>query len=119
LTFGTLTDDDPQGAGIARVLANPSQGNLAVALLARRPEALQELVTSLKRSLPQGAVIEAFPTDAASESSIKKTFEDIQSHESFKGLKANLAIYSVKHSSKKPFLTETYKVRQAIQSLHS
>ena len=48
----------------------------------------------------------AFPSDT-SKAAIEKAFEDIKAHESFAGLKAEIAIYSVKHSSKKPFLSET------------
>lgn len=51
-------------------------------------------------------MLEAFPTDT-SEASLKKAFQDIKLHSSFKGLKLKLAIYSIKHSSKKPFLEET------------
>ncbi|EKG16164.1 Short-chain dehydrogenase/reductase SDR [Macrophomina phaseolina MS6] len=95
------------GTGIARILSHPSHGNLAVALLARRPEPLQELTNSLRSSTP-GAVLEAFPTDTSPDS-LKKAFADIKRHPSFSGLKLRLAIYSVKHSSKKPFLEETYE----------
>lgn len=52
------------------------------------------------------AVLEAFPSDT-SKASLEKAFEDIKAHERFAGLKAEVAIYSVKHSSKKPFLEET------------
>ncbi|KAH7051006.1 oxidoreductase domain-containing protein [Macrophomina phaseolina] len=79
------------GTGIARILSHPSHGNLAGALLARRPEPLQELTNSLRSSTPGAA------------------FADIKRHPSFSGLKLRLAIYSVKHSSKKPFLEETYE----------
>jgi NAD(P)-dependent dehydrogenase (short-subunit alcohol dehydrogenase family) len=51
-------------------------------------------------------VLEAFPSDT-SKTSLEKAFADIKAHESFKGLKLKLAIYSIKHSSKKPFLEET------------
>jgi NAD(P)-dependent dehydrogenase (short-subunit alcohol dehydrogenase family) len=51
-------------------------------------------------------VLEAFPSDT-SKASIEKAFQDIKAHKSFSGLKAEVAIYSVKHSSKKPFLEET------------
>lgn len=51
-------------------------------------------------------MIEAFPTDT-SKTSLEKAFQDIRSHDSFKNLKLELAIYSIKHSSKKPFLEET------------
>ena len=51
-------------------------------------------------------MLEAFPSDT-SKASIEKAFHDIKSHASFSGLKAEVAIYSVKHSSKKPFLSET------------
>lgn len=88
------------------MLAHPNQGNMAIALLARRPEALNEIAQSLRSSAP-GAVVEAFPTDTSPDS-LHKAFSDIKQHKSFEGLKLNLAIYSVKHSSKKPFLEETY-----------
>ena len=51
-------------------------------------------------------MLEAFPSDT-SKASLEKVFADIKAHESFKGLKLKLAIYSIKHSSKKPFLEET------------
>lgn len=38
---------------------------------------------------------------------MEKAFQDIKAHASFQGLKLKLAIYSIKHSSKKPFLEET------------
>ncbi|KAF2848866.1 hypothetical protein T440DRAFT_149115 [Plenodomus tracheiphilus IPT5] len=94
-----------QGTGISRILSHPSYGNLAVALLARRPESLSSVITNIHTTNPN-AVLEAFPTDT-SEDSLTKTFQDIKSHESFAGLKLKLAIYSIKHSSKKPFLQET------------
>ena len=51
-------------------------------------------------------MLEAFPSDT-SKASLEKAFQDIKAHQSFKGLKLRLAIYSIKHSSKKPFLEET------------
>jgi len=95
------------GAGVARVLSNPALGNMAVALLARRPEPLNDLVTSLKEQQP-GAVLEAFPTDTSPDN-LRQAFAAIKAHDSFKGLKLNLAIFSIKNSSKKPFMTETYE----------
>lgn len=94
-----------QGTGIARILSSPTQGNLAVALLARRPENLETCISKVRSTNPD-AVLEAFPTDT-SKASLEKAFADIQAHENFKGLKLKLAIYSIKHSSKKPFLEET------------
>ena len=79
---------------------------MAVALLARRPESLAEIAQSLRSTAPN-AVIETFPTDTSPES-LKKAFSDIQQHKSFDTLKLRVAVYSVKHSSKKPFLEETY-----------
>lgn len=93
------------GTGIARILSSPSHGNLAVALLARRPENLQSVIATVRETSPD-AVLEAFPSDT-SKASLEKAFEDIKAHERFAGLKAEVAIYSVKHSSKKPFLEET------------
>ncbi|KAK5711234.1 hypothetical protein LTR15_012522 [Elasticomyces elasticus] len=95
------------GAGIARILASPSHGNLAVALLARRPEALQDLVKNLRSQAPD-SVIEAFPTDTSPDK-IRNTFAEIKAHQSFKDLKLRLAIYSIKNSSKKPFMQETFE----------
>ncbi|KAK5151522.1 hypothetical protein BJ546DRAFT_473499 [Cryomyces antarcticus] len=93
------------GAGIARILSHPSHGNLAVALLARRAEPLHELTASLRKSSPN-AVLEAFPCDTSA-ASLQKTFAAIREHAAFEGLKLHVAVYSVKHSSKKPFLDET------------
>jgi len=94
------------GAGIARILAHPSHGNLAVALLARRPEPLNDLAKKLRSEVP-GGVLEAFPTDTSPES-LKKTFSAIKDCKSFAGLKLEVSIFSVKQSSKKPFMEETY-----------
>lgn len=58
------------------------------------------------RETNPSALLETFPTDT-SKDSLEKTFKEIQSHESFKDLKLKVAIYSIKHSSKKPFLEET------------
>ncbi|KAJ4296764.1 hypothetical protein N0V90_006812 [Kalmusia sp. IMI 367209] len=93
------------GTGIARIISHPSHGNLAVALLARRSESLNEVVSTVRKTSPD-AVIETFPTDT-SKASLENTFQNIQNHKSFKDLKLKLAIYSIKHSSKKPFLEET------------
>ncbi|KAF2808904.1 NAD(P)-binding protein [Mytilinidion resinicola] len=94
------------GAGIARILSHPSHGNLAVALLARRPEPLHALCTSLRQSSPD-AVLEAFPTDTSPDA-LKKAFAEIKQHASFQGLKLRVAVYSVKHSSRKPFMEVGY-----------
>jgi len=93
------------GAGIARVLG--SNGNLAVALLARRPEALNELVGNLRSQVPNG-VFEAFPTDTSPDK-LKKAFADIKSHKAFQDLKLKVSVFSVKNSSKKPFMEETFE----------
>lgn len=98
---------EAQGAGIARMLAHPSHGNLAVALLARRPDALQDLAKDLRSQTP-GGVFETFATDTSPEK-LRKAFADIKDHQSFKDLKLRMAIYSIKNSSKKPFLSETYE----------
>jgi NAD(P)-dependent dehydrogenase (short-subunit alcohol dehydrogenase family) len=93
------------GTGIARALSSASQGNLAVALLARRPDSINASISKI-REANSDAVLEAFPSDT-SKASLEKAFDDIKAHQSFKGLKLKLAIYSIKHSSKKPFLEET------------
>lgn len=93
------------GAGIARVLANPSQGNLAVALLARNAENLANVCASVRQS-SHGGTLHAFPTDTQPDS-LRQTFKAIAAHPDFAGLKLKLAIYHVKHSSKAPFLEST------------
>lgn len=87
------------------MLSHPSQGNMAVALLARGAESLNEVVGIIRKTSPD-AVLETFPTDT-SEASLEKTFLEIKSHQSFKDLKLRVAIFSIKHSSKKRFLEET------------
>ncbi|KAF2873248.1 hypothetical protein BDV95DRAFT_593603 [Massariosphaeria phaeospora] len=95
------------GTGIARMLSHASHGNLAVALLARNPESLNAVVSSVRKTSPD-AVLETFPTDT-SKASLEKAFKDIKAHQSFRDLKLDMAIYSIKHSSRKPFLEETYE----------
>jgi hypothetical protein len=80
---------------------------MAVALLARRAGPLDDLIKSLKSEQPE-AVLEAFPTDTSPDN-LRRAFADIQAHASFQGLKLRVAIFSIKNSSKKPFLTETYE----------
>ncbi|KAK0371428.1 short-chain dehydrogenase/reductase SDR [Colletotrichum limetticola] len=92
------------GAGIARILASPQHGNLAVALLARNPENLQNLATDLRKS--SNGILHPFSTDTEPEN-LRRTFQQIADHADFKDLKLKLAIYHVKNSSRKPFLEET------------
>ncbi|KAL9086636.1 MAG: hypothetical protein Q9159_004045 [Coniocarpon cinnabarinum] len=94
------------GGGVARVLAHPQQGNYAVALLARNPDNLSNLSNTLRSQLPQGSIVHPFPTDT-DPSNLAQTFQAIQKHPDFANLKLELAIYHVKHASKKSFLTET------------
>ncbi|KAI4243252.1 MAG: hypothetical protein L6R40_003620 [Gallowayella cf. fulva] len=103
-----------QGAGIARILSHPSHGNLAIALLARNPTNLTSLATSLRSSAPD-AVIETFPTDTQP-ANLSAAFSSIRSHPSFKDLKLQLGVFSIKHSSKTPFLEETHE--EFTKSLH-
>ncbi|KAK0507529.1 hypothetical protein JMJ35_010052 [Cladonia borealis] len=93
------------GAGIARILASPAHGNFAVALLARNPDNLNTLAKGIRSSTPNP--IETFPSDTTPEK-LTKAFSDIRSHSSFKNLKLRVAIFHVKHSSRKPFLEETH-----------
>ncbi|KAI9715255.1 MAG: hypothetical protein M1812_006066 [Candelaria pacifica] len=95
------------GTGIARIFASPTHGNLAVALLARTPDSLKTIASTIRESQPS-SIIETFPSDTSPES-LSSTFSAIKAHESFKGLKLKVAVYSIKHSSKKPFLEESYE----------
>ena len=104
-----------QGAGIARILAHPSHGNYAVALLARNHENLNNLAESLRSSAP-GSTIETFPTDT-SPSNLSQAFGNIRKHPSFQGLKLGVAIYSIKNASVKPFEEETFE--QYMDSMQS
>ncbi|KAF9874537.1 short chain dehydrogenase reductase family [Colletotrichum karsti] len=92
------------GAGIARTLASPQHGNLAVAILARNPDSLKNLASELKKS--SNGIVHPFPTDTQPDN-LRKAFQQIADHPDFKDLKLKLAIYHVKNSSKKPFLEET------------
>ncbi|KAH7027206.1 short-chain dehydrogenase/reductase SDR [Microdochium trichocladiopsis] len=92
------------GAGIARMLASPQHGNLAVALLARNPDNLETLASDLRQS--SNGILHPFPTDTQPDN-LRRTFQLITQHPDFQGLKLKLAIYHVKNSSRKPFLEET------------
>ncbi|EPE30152.1 NAD(P)-binding Rossmann-fold containing protein [Glarea lozoyensis ATCC 20868] len=91
------------GTGIIRILSK----KYAVAMCARNKESLSKIQSTLKESSPE-SVMEIFPTSTDPDS-LKSAFQDIRTHQSFKDLKLKLAVYSIKHSSKKPFMEETYK----------
>ncbi|KAH6689610.1 hypothetical protein F5X68DRAFT_260270 [Plectosphaerella plurivora] len=93
------------GAGIARILASPQHGNLAVALLARDADRLTSLAADLRKS-SNGGILHPFATDTKPEN-LRAAFRDILAHPDFKGLKLTLAIYHVKNAARKPFLEET------------
>lgn len=79
---------------------------MAVALLARREEALKELVGNLRSST--SGVIEGFPTDTSPDK-LRKAFSDIKAHPSFKDQKLRVSIFSIKNSAKKPFMEENFE----------
>ncbi|KIW84357.1 hypothetical protein Z517_03607 [Fonsecaea pedrosoi CBS 271.37] len=93
------------GSGIARVLARPSQGNLAVALLSRSGDV--QLAERLSRE-SDGGVLKAFRTDTT-EQSLSNVFEEIKKWSESLGQdgKLKLAIWSIKHSHKTPFEEES------------
>ena len=80
---------------------------MAVALLARSEENLSSVKKTIQSQLPS-SVIETFSTDTKPEN-ITSAFKSIFTHSSFKDLKLKTAVYSIKHSAKKPFLTETHE----------
>ena len=90
-------------SGMARVLASPAHGNLAVALLSRSGSA--ELASSLQKS-SGGGTLHAFKTDTSS-TSLQQAFAEIKSHSAFQGLPLRVAIWNIKHSHKVPFEEET------------
>ncbi|KAF2995623.1 hypothetical protein E8E14_003810 [Neopestalotiopsis sp. 37M] len=101
--FAILIGAGPaSGAGIARVLADPSQGNLAVALLARNPDNLNSLCASLRQT-SNGGALHAFPCDTRP-ANLRRVFGEIVSHDAFRGLKLELAVFHVKHALKAPYL---------------
>lgn len=93
------------GAGIARVLASPTQGNLAVALLSRTGD--PQLASTLSKT-SGGGILKAFKTDT-SEQQLTQAFDEIKSWSQSVGgdLKLKLSIFSIKHSHKTPFEEET------------
>ncbi|KAJ9498238.1 hypothetical protein H2202_006389 [Exophiala xenobiotica] len=90
-------------AGIARILAHPSHGNMAVALLSRTGDA--GLAERISRE-SQGGTLRAFKTDT-SEPSLTSAFEEIKSWSQSQNLKLNMAIWNIKHSHKTPFEDES------------
>ncbi|KIV78007.1 hypothetical protein PV11_09775 [Exophiala sideris] len=90
-------------SGIARILAHPSHGNLAVALLSRSADA--GLAERLSRE-SQGGTLRAFKTDTT-ESSLTSVFEEIKSWAKSQSVGIKLAIWNIKHSHKVPFEDES------------
>lgn len=93
------------GSGIARHLASPTHGNLAVALLSRSISETSKTYTDLTTSCPDGTFLPV-STDTSS-TSLKSAFEQIHSSPQTKDLPLKLAIFNIKHSHKTPFLEET------------
>ena len=79
---------------------------MAIALLARSKDNLASVKRTILDSNPQ-SVIESFPSDTQPDN-ISAAFSAIKAHPSFEDLKLHIAVYSVKHSSKKPFLEESH-----------
>ncbi|KAI4597853.1 hypothetical protein KJ359_004130 [Pestalotiopsis sp. 9143b] len=101
--FAILIGAGPtSGAGIARVLADPAQGNLAVALLARNKDNLESLCASLRKT-SNGGVLHAFPCDTKP-ANLRRVFGEVAGHDDFKSLKLRLAVFHVKHALKAPYL---------------
>jgi NAD(P)-dependent dehydrogenase (short-subunit alcohol dehydrogenase family) len=99
------------GSGIARVLANPSHGNLAVALLSRTGS--DELASAIAES-SHGGVLKAFKSDTTRKAlegafeEVKKWAGGLEGDDGKNGeLKLKLAIWNIKHSHRTPFLEET------------
>lgn len=90
-------------SGIARILAHPSHGNLAVALLSRTAD--PSLAERLSRE-SQGGTLRAFKTDTT-ESSLTSVFEEIKSWAKSQDLPLKLAIWNIKHSHKVAFEDES------------
>jgi NAD(P)-dependent dehydrogenase (short-subunit alcohol dehydrogenase family) len=90
-------------SGIARILASPSHGNLAVALLSRTGD--PSLASTLSTS-SNGGTLHAFKTDTSA-ASLQRAFAEIKSHPAFHNLPLKLAIWNIKHSHKVPFEEET------------
>ena len=103
--LSNATDVVVQGAGSARVMSHPSHGNIAMALLARNHDRLDSLAESLRTSTSNP--IATFLTDTRAVNT-SKAFSAIRSHGSFQNPKLKVAIFSVKHSLKNPFLNETH-----------
>ncbi|KAI8627600.1 short-chain dehydrogenase/reductase SDR [Xylariaceae sp. FL1651] len=102
--FAILIGAGPtSGAGIARVLADPAQGNLAVALLARNKENLTSLCAELRQSLDNKGVLHPFPCDT-SPANLRRVFGEISTHPDFRDLRLRLSVFHVKHALKKPVL---------------
>ena len=97
------------GSGIARVLAHPKHGDLAVALLSRSITPDSPVLADLHATLPAetAATVLPFSTDISKPGALAKTFASIRATPAFAGLPLRLAVFNVKHSHKVPFLEES------------
>jgi NAD(P)-dependent dehydrogenase (short-subunit alcohol dehydrogenase family) len=90
-------------SGIARVLAHPSKGNLAVALLSRSGD--QGLADRLSRE-SNGGKLRAFKTDT-SEEQLGKVIPEVQEWANSENVKLKLAVWNIKHSHRIAFEEES------------
>jgi NAD(P)-dependent dehydrogenase (short-subunit alcohol dehydrogenase family) len=93
------------GAGIARMLASPTHGNLAVALLSRSGD--DDSLASSLRSSSGSQHLKAFKTDTSA-AQLKSAFGRIKTWNAELGnLKLKIAIWNIKHSHRVDFADET------------
>lgn len=91
------------GSGIARVLADPQRGNMAVALLSRSGD--EALAERLGRE-SQGGILKAFATDTSPEK-LGETIARVRKWaEEKEELKLKLAVWNIKHSHRVAFEDE-------------
>lgn len=90
-------------SGIARVLAHPSKGNLAVALLSRSGD--QGLADRLSRE-SNGGKLRAFKTDT-SEEQLSNVILEVQEWANSENVKLKLAVWNIKHSHRVAFEEES------------
>lgn len=80
---------------------------MAIALMARRKESLDELVAKLKQDCP-GTVCEGIVSDTTPEK-MGEAFKQVESHPTFKNLKLRAAVFNIKSPSRISYDEESYE----------
>ncbi|KAI3319892.1 hypothetical protein HD806DRAFT_251580 [Xylariaceae sp. AK1471] len=112
--FAVVVDNigTASGIGIIRVLADPAQGNLAVAILGPKTEVLERLYNEVRQSLNNKGDLHLFRLASLSSVHIQRVFGQVRTHPAFQKLRPKLSVFHVQKFTDDPILATSAQAFQ-------